>query len=198
MAVDALRNCARRTRMQRWSRGARRRTFRASRTRAAERACRVAGSGEPGGKERRPTTESATSAAALRALPDSSEAAPEDAREELGKARCAAVGGQHAEREPEAQAIAEARRLCRVRFCEAQDTVIEVTPYSEVYGIHPRLFVFGRNYYMVPSGGQFGFVDLLAAAEIDKPLEVDDAACDSDGDDSDDGEWEPPVLLHFC
>jgi hypothetical protein len=204
-AVDALRNCARRTRMQRWSRGARRRTLRASRTRAAERACRTTGSGDPDSKERRPTTESAAAAVAPRALPDSSEATvAQDAKEELGKVHCVAIGGQHAESKaeasitPEARASAEARRPCRVHFSEAPDTLIEVTPYSEVYGIHPRLFVFDRKYYMVPSGGQFGFVDLLAAAEVEKTLEVDEASCESDGDDSDDGEWEPPVMLHFC
>mmetsp|Transcript_71218 Transcript_71218/g.186728 ORF Transcript_71218/g.186728 Transcript_71218/m.186728 type:complete len:205 (+) Transcript_71218:83-697(+) len=204
MAVDAIRNCARRTRMHRWRGNGRRRTFRPSRAARAGQimACDVAGNIDPdttaGGntasiveaiKERRPVAESAVAAAPLRALRDSSEASVQ------------AMGEAHGECHDikEACARAEMRKQRRVHFSEAQDTVIQVTPYCEVYGIHPRLFVFDRNYYMVPAGGQYGFVDLLAAAEVDKSLDVEDeATCESDGDDSDDGEWEPPVYLHFC
>lgn len=88
----------------------------------------------------------------------------------------------------------------RVRFSEAPDVVLEVTPYCEIYGIHPRYFVFDRHYYMVPAGGPYGFVDVPAAAEVDKRLDVEEgAAGDSEWEDSDDeGEWEPPVLIHYC
>lgn len=48
----------------------------------------------------------------------------------------------------------------RVRFNLTACTTHEVTPYSEVYGVHPREFVFDRHFYMVPAGGTFGFVGL--------------------------------------
>ena len=46
----------------------------------------------------------------------------------------------------------------------------EVTPYSEVYGIHPRLFVFDRNYYMVPSGLRAALSEIGAYARFENNL----------------------------
>jgi hypothetical protein len=38
----------------------------------------------------------------------------------------------------------------RVRF-DLAVAVHEITPYAEIYGIHPREFVFGRGFYMIPA-----------------------------------------------
>lgn len=59
----------------------------------------------------------------------------------------------------------------RVRFASEAPIVHEVTAYSEIYGIHPRDFVFDRHAYLVPSGGDFGFVDVMAAALQDRQRE---------------------------
>mmetsp|Transcript_16822 Transcript_16822/g.37978 ORF Transcript_16822/g.37978 Transcript_16822/m.37978 type:complete len:241 (-) Transcript_16822:134-856(-) len=38
-----------------------------------------------------------------------------------------------------------------VRFDLEAATTHEVVPYAEVYGVHPREFVFGRRFYMIPA-----------------------------------------------
>jgi len=65
-------------------------------------------------------------------------------------------------------------------------TVYEITPYAEIYGLHPRLFDFDRHFFMVPSRGlpqspQGGF----------RMPGVEEDGSDSDSD-SDEGEshWE--------
>eukprot|EP00928_Gymnodinium_smaydae_P071142 TRINITY_DN54812_c0_g1_i1.p1 TRINITY_DN54812_c0_g1~~TRINITY_DN54812_c0_g1_i1.p1 ORF type:complete len:299 (+),score=62.00 TRINITY_DN54812_c0_g1_i1:61-957(+) len=89
--------------------------------------------------------------------------------------------------------------LRRVRFSLSPADVHYVTPYSEVYGVHPREFVFGRNFRVLPSGGAYGFVDAAAAATVAAAaaqgvLSVDedeDAVCSSDSSsayESDDAE----------
>lgn len=48
-------------------------------------------------------------------------------------------------------ASAPARR--RVRFDLEAATLHEITPYAEIYGVHPRLFDFDKGFWMVPSRG---------------------------------------------
>jgi len=181
MAVDTLRNCARRSRMQRWSRTSRRgrRLHPARLSRACGSACTASGNRGRFTVAAKPArtvdvvTPAADSAGAVAAPPASLDS-PEAAQSATLPPRC-------------------------VRFSEEPHEVIEVTPYREIYGMHPHHFVFDKSYYMVPAGGPYGFVDLRAAAEVEKSLDVEDVtSSESDGEDSDDGEWEPPILLHFC
>mmetsp|Transcript_146923 Transcript_146923/g.471668 ORF Transcript_146923/g.471668 Transcript_146923/m.471668 type:complete len:225 (+) Transcript_146923:78-752(+) len=44
------------------------------------------------------------------------------------------------------------RERCAVSFSEDRNTVHEIQPYAEVYGMHPRTFVFGRHYKKLPIG----------------------------------------------
>lgn len=48
----------------------------------------------------------------------------------------------------------------RVWFNLGQNSVHEIPPYMEIYGRHPREFVFGRCSEMLPAGDRFGFVGL--------------------------------------
>mmetsp|Transcript_147 Transcript_147/g.398 ORF Transcript_147/g.398 Transcript_147/m.398 type:complete len:144 (+) Transcript_147:81-512(+) len=67
-----------------------------------------------------------------------------------------------------------ARKRC-VSFSRDGDDVHEVTPYSEVYGVHPRTFNFGRHMSMLPAvPASFGrFFD-------DDEDSEDEAASDND------------------
>jgi len=65
-------------------------------------------------------------------------------------------------RSPPGASSAKGRR--RVRFNLAARTIHKITPYGEIYGLHPREFVFDRNFHMVPADGRFGFVGLSDAA----------------------------------
>lgn len=71
----------------------------------------------------------------------------------------------------------------RVRFDGSAPTFHEIPPYSEVYGIHPRLFDFSRNFYMVPTVG----LALHPRAVARRDDEDEDATESSDDDDY---EWE--------
>lgn len=42
---------------------------------------------------------------------------------------------------------------CRVSFCSSLDSTVPITPYSQVYGVHPRLFHFDRHGGMQPTPG---------------------------------------------
>eukprot|EP00927_Polykrikos_kofoidii_P057928 TRINITY_DN52172_c0_g1_i1.p1 TRINITY_DN52172_c0_g1~~TRINITY_DN52172_c0_g1_i1.p1 ORF type:complete len:326 (+),score=68.31 TRINITY_DN52172_c0_g1_i1:148-1125(+) len=78
----------------------------------------------------------------------------------------------------------------QVTFDVSAATVHEITPYQEVYGLHPREFVFGRNFCIMPAAGLYGFVDVAAAAAQangllsngDEELSSDDTDSDSDFD----------------
>jgi hypothetical protein len=80
------------------------------------------------------------------------------------------------------------RRVC---FDLEANIVHEVQPYEEVYGLHPREFVFGRNFCMIPAGGDYGFVDFLTAerrllrAEAGHDDSESDEELDSDSDEED-------------
>jgi len=58
-------------------------------------------------------------------------------------------------------------RSRRVRFDEGLNTTHEVTPYAEVYGRHPRHFVFDRRSRMIPAS-HGGFVSLRASTGADE------------------------------
>jgi hypothetical protein len=81
------------------------------------------------------------------------------------------------------------RRVC---FDLEANTIHEITPYEELYGLHPREFVFGRNFCMVPAGGDYGFVDFLTAhrralrAEAGHDDGESDEDIDSDSDEEED------------
>jgi len=62
-------------------------------------------------------------------------------------------------------------RARHVSFDFEATEVHELIPYSEIYGLHPREFVFDRNFYVIPAPlGNFGFSDLLASVdEVDWP-----------------------------
>merc|ERR1712232_1339118 len=90
----------------------------------------------------------------------------------------------------------------KVRFDTTKTDVFEITPYSEIYGLHPREFVFGKHYQLWPSGGTYGFVD-VPAAERGNTLPSaaeDESASDEASESSSDSdadwcefEWEPPT-----
>mmetsp|Transcript_6492 Transcript_6492/g.14975 ORF Transcript_6492/g.14975 Transcript_6492/m.14975 type:complete len:181 (-) Transcript_6492:41-583(-) len=84
-----------------------------------------------------------------------------------------------------------------VHFSAEPDEIIEVQPYAEVYGLHPSEFVFDKDYYMVPTGGHHGFLDVLAAMETVKSLEVDENAPDYDSDTDDDEPWTYECEIQF-
>jgi len=59
----------------------------------------------------------------------------------------------------------------RVTFDLEASTEHDVIPYSEVYGLHPRDFVFDRNFAFVPAEGPFGFVGLPTNDDTDEESE---------------------------
>lgn len=64
-------------------------------------------------------------------------------------------------------------RSRRVKFNEDLNTEHEVTPYAEVYGRHPREFVFDRDFQMVEAAPG-GFVSLNATAPGDDEDDEED------------------------
>jgi len=87
----------------------------------------------------------------------------------------------------------------RVRFDLEPASVHEVTPYAELYGVHPRDFVFGRGHCMIPA---FNFVpvDVLAAYQWQgvepgqEEIDDDDCACPDDSEDEDGGSFRDPDI----
>merc|ERR1719272_2401327 len=68
-------------------------------------------------------------------------------------------------------------RKC-VRFDDAALSVYEVIPYAEIYGLHPRDFVFDASYCMLPA---VGFADIGATCNRE---EADDDYSESDEEDT--------------
>lgn len=83
-----------------------------------------------------------------------------------------------------------AQRTGRVHFDDKLDHVIEISPYSEVYGIHPRDFVFDKRYRMVPAVNHIP-VDVIAVRYASS-LEAEECA-DSDASASETEDEEPCV-----
>lgn len=67
-----------------------------------------------------------------------------------------------------------------VRMDSAPPIVHEITPYAELYGMHPREFVFDKLYHMVPA---IGFADVATACEYWQEA-ADEEGSDSDGEDA--------------
>eukprot|EP00927_Polykrikos_kofoidii_P021876 TRINITY_DN20585_c0_g1_i1.p2 TRINITY_DN20585_c0_g1~~TRINITY_DN20585_c0_g1_i1.p2 ORF type:complete len:340 (-),score=70.39 TRINITY_DN20585_c0_g1_i1:236-1168(-) len=79
-----------------------------------------------------------------------------------------------------------ARHRVQFNLCAA---VHEVTPYSEIYGLHPREFVFGRRNYLLPAAGPYGFTDMrgarirqVAGRDEEEDEDTDDETDESDSD----------------
>mmetsp|Transcript_69337 Transcript_69337/g.123507 ORF Transcript_69337/g.123507 Transcript_69337/m.123507 type:complete len:198 (-) Transcript_69337:77-670(-) len=86
-------------------------------------------------------------------------------------------------------ATAPLARHKSVRFELDLSTLHEITPYAEIYGLHPREFNFDRSYHMVPA---FAFNPQACFAEADS----EDCAEDSDDDDDqDDDDWTSVCIL---
>jgi len=68
----------------------------------------------------------------------------------------------------------------RVRFDLSASTVHEVIPYSEIYGKHPREFVFDRHFSMVPAAGAYGFVGLADTNDGDEEEEDEEVLAEAE------------------
>lgn len=87
----------------------------------------------------------------------------------------------------------------RVRFDLEPASVHEVTPYAELYGVHPRDFVFGKGHCMIPA---FNFVpvDVLAAYQWggvepgQEEVDDDDCGCPDDSEDEDGACYRDPDI----
>jgi len=64
--------------------------------------------------------------------------------------------------------LGKTQRPRRVTFNLDASTEHDVIPYSEVYGLHPRDFVFDRHFAFVPAEGPFGFVGLPMNDDTDE------------------------------
>jgi len=74
----------------------------------------------------------------------------------------------------------------KVAFDMDAVTIHQIPPYAEIYGLHPREFVFDRRYYMIPSVCALTSIGLSA---VDKVGADDDEVEDSDSDSENDV-WE--------
>jgi len=70
-------------------------------------------------------------------------------------------------------------QLC-VRFNLNDSSVHYVTPYSEIYGRHPREFVFDRHARLVPAKGPFRFVGLYETNEEEEEQGSSDSKAEED------------------
>jgi len=75
----------------------------------------------------------------------------------------------------EVQTVKERRS---VSFNLSLNCVHEVIPYMEIYGRHPREFVFGRHSEMLPAGDRFGFVGLDESSEVEPDVAEDGSDVD--------------------
>jgi len=79
--------------------------------------------------------------------------------------------------------VAESRARKRVHMDQAAPIVHEIIPYAEIYGLHPREFVFNRHYFMVPANG---FYEMAATCrtettdEEDSDTDLEDIMCESE------------------
>jgi hypothetical protein len=76
----------------------------------------------------------------------------------------------------------------RVKFNDLLREVHQITPYSEIYGIHPREFVFDRFSFMLPASG---CIDVGAAWKRWHGVEEEEEVSEGDSDeDLLEGDWE--------
>lgn len=78
----------------------------------------------------------------------------------------------------------------RVQFDAAEYTEFEITSYSEIYGIHPREFVFDRDSFMLPA---IGFGDVGSAAKCQTEVSEENDS-ESDEDEFED-DWDVEYLI---
>jgi len=64
-------------------------------------------------------------------------------------------------------------------------TAHEITPYSELYGLHPREFVFDHSFHMVPPTASWP----PRFATVDEPEDVCCGDSDGDSEDEEGDEW---------
>lgn len=74
--------------------------------------------------------------------------------------------------------LATCIRKRRVSFDIGAPSIHEVVPYSEIYGLHPRHFVFDRHSNLVPAGDPFGFTGLRTSDEDPCTSEFDEEVVD--------------------
>merc|ERR1711979_98778 len=70
-------------------------------------------------------------------------------------------------------------RRRRVRFDMGAKTVHEIPPYGEIYGAHPRTFVFDRHGRRVPAAPN-GYVSLQSVIGADEHEDSSDAGSDEE------------------
>jgi len=70
----------------------------------------------------------------------------------------------------------------RVWFDLSSSTVHEIIPYSEIYGKHPREFVFDRHSCMVPAVGPYGFVGFAGTSDEDEEEEAEEAEAEAEAE----------------
>lgn len=111
-----------------------------------------------------------------------SEASPEDDSPQAGVAAGSSAGVD-----------AAAVRRC-VRFASAEPEVYSITPYSEIYGLHPRLFDLDKGYAFVPAKGiRETLSEITARANAgvtDEDGDSEDDASDSDDEDFANDDWD--------
>jgi len=86
-------------------------------------------------------------------------------------------------------AVSDLRKSRKVQFDLDACSVHEITPYSEVYGVHPRDFVFDKRFCMIPAV-HYVPVDVLAANNWRwRSPALDEEDCDYSDDSDEDSEW---------
>lgn len=78
--------------------------------------------------------------------------------------------------------VVEKHSRRRVQFNEDSCMVYEITPYAEIYGLHPREFVFGKDYCILP------------ASKFARVMDEEDSDSDED-EEFDASEWEEEYLI---
>jgi len=91
----------------------------------------------------------------------------------------------------EVQESPQPQHTRRVRFDDAATTVHEIVPCSEIYGVHPREFVFEKDYSMVPA---VGFADIATAWKRHQGV-ADDEDCDNDTDEFAVDDWDEEYCI---
>jgi len=89
--------------------------------------------------------------------------------------------------DPVCTAICDTSRKS-VRFDLAATSLHEIQPYAEIYGAHPRSFVFDRDSHMIPAGRN-GFTSGAWADEKIEERDTDDRELEEE-----DGGWESWLL----
>jgi hypothetical protein len=88
--------------------------------------------------------------------------------------------------------VAEKHSRKHVNFNLDSCSVYEITPYAEIYGLHPREFVFGKDYCILPASK---FADIGTALRRSMCV-MDEEDRDSDEDEEfDASEWDEEYLV---